>query len=57
MDTLRDRSNENRLEKEKGRRKALAVIAAVIAVTACVFIVYLIWNGIRTKQYTGIYGS
>ena len=53
MDTLRDRSNENRLEKEKGRRKALAVIAAVIAVTACVFIVYLIWNGIRTKQYTG----
>lgn len=21
--------------------------------TACVFIVYLIWNGIRTKQYTG----
>lgn len=53
MDTLRDRSNENRLEKEKGRRKVLAVIASAAAVAVCIFIVYLIWNGVRTKQYTG----
>ena len=53
MDTLRDRSNENLLKKEKAKRKIYAIIAATVVVFACVFIIYLISNGLRTKQYTG----
>lgn len=53
METLNDRSNEYRLERQKLRKRILAVIGIILAAAAVFFIILLIWNGVRTKTYTG----
>ncbi len=53
METLNDRSNEYRLERQKVRKRILFVIGIVLAAAAVGFIFFLVWNGIRTKTYTG----
>lgn len=53
METLNDRSNEYRLEKQKLRKRILLITGAVVAVLFICLVVFLIWNLIRTKTYTG----
>lgn len=53
MESLKDRSNANMLEWEKQKKKVTTILVSVISVILFVFIVYFIWNSVRTRHYTG----
>ena len=53
METLKDRSHENRRERDKVRRKVLKAMGTVAIVLVVILAGLFIWNSIRTKLYTG----
>ncbi|MDE6635871.1 MAG: hypothetical protein K2K09_04615 [Lachnospiraceae bacterium] len=53
MSTLKERSNEARLEKQKKRRRLIIIITSVAAVAALIVAGWYIMEAIRTKTYTG----
>ena len=53
MATLNERSNEQRLKKQKIRRRILFIIIGVLIVVFIIAVVLFIREAIRTKQYTG----
>lgn len=53
MPTLKERSNEARLEKQRKRRRLIIIITSVAAVAALIVTGWYVMEAIRTKTYTG----